>query len=104
MYEDGGELRELWTTDDIARLRKMSKAAEALRRAWRKPGAPARSDRDQLIWDIEDGFAIFGAKRGTVEAVRKVVGEVLAFIGEARAADTITGAVKRVRKTRRRLG
>jgi hypothetical protein len=104
MYEDGGELQELWTTDDIARLRKMSKAAEALRRNWRKPGAPRRFDHHGLIEDIENGFGIFASKRATVEAVCEVACNVLAFIGEPLAEDTILGLVKRARKTRRQIG
>jgi hypothetical protein len=100
VYEDAC----LPDTYDIARLRKVAQAAEVLARGYRKVGAPRRADRDGLIGDLQDGFDLFASKRASVNAVCEVVGEVLAFIGERLAPDTVSGAVKRMRKRRRRWG
>jgi hypothetical protein len=98
VYED----LVLPSDDDIAHLRKMAKAAEVIGRgAYRKIGRAPRVDRNELIRDVERGVEVFASKRATVEVVSEVVCEVLAFIGEPLASDTVSGAVKQVRKTRR---
>jgi hypothetical protein len=86
---------------DIAHLWKMAEAAEVMARGYRKPGRARRHDRDALIGLLADGFERLTRKRATVTNLRGVVTDVLAFKGEHPADDTVTGAVKRVLKTRR---
>jgi hypothetical protein len=91
---------------DIAHLWKMAEAAEVMARGYRKVGAGPRRDREALINQLADGFERLTSKRATATAANafcEVVTDVLHFVGEPRKEDTVTGAVKRVLKTRRRL-
>jgi nucleoid DNA-binding protein len=97
---------ELPDPGDIAHLWKMAEAAEVMARRYRKVGAGGRRDREALINQLADGFERLTSKRATATAANafcEVVTDVLHFVGEPREEDTVTGAVKRVLKTRRLL-
>jgi hypothetical protein len=92
--------------DDIAHLRNMAVAAQEMASHHRKVGAGRRHDREALIDELASGFERLTSRRATATAGNPfcgVVTDVLAFIREYPKEDTVTGAVKRVLKTRRRL-
>jgi hypothetical protein len=87
-------------------LRNMAVAAEEMASHHRKVGAGRRRDREALIDELASGFERLTSRRATATAANPfcgVVTDVLAFIREYPKEDTVTGAVKRVLKTRRRL-
>jgi hypothetical protein len=91
---------------DVTHLRKMAEVAEMMAGEYRKDGRARRHDREALIERLADGFERLTSRRATATAGNAfcgVVTDVLAFMGECRGPDTVTGAVKRVLKTRRRL-
>ena len=105
--ERSAELDFLFVTlDDVTHLRNMALAAEEMASQYRKVGAGRRHDRDALIDQLASGFERLTSRRATATAANAfcgVVTDVLHFIGESREEDTVTGAVKRVLKIRRRL-
>jgi hypothetical protein len=108
IYERDGHVVgfDLPSAHDVAHLRNMAEAAEVMARGYRKVGAARRHDREALIDQLAEGFERLTSRRATATAANafcKVVTVVLAFLGEFPEGDTVTGAVKRVLKTRRRI-
>jgi hypothetical protein len=92
--------------DDIAHLRNMAVAAEEMASQYRKVGAGRRHDREALIDELASGFERLTSRRATAASANAfcgVVTDVLEFLKEYPEEDTVTGAVKRVLRRRRRL-
>jgi hypothetical protein len=105
VYEDHDGI-DLPSADDVAHLRKMVEAANVMARGYRKSGRTPRRDREELIQQLAGGFERLMSRRATATAGNAfcgVVTVVLAFLGEYPEEDTVTGAVKRALKIRRRL-